>query len=638
MGFPLTPIKWECNKPNKFAVCDIEAHKWIRFKLIGFYDGETYQYFKCMSEFFDFLAVEHSKTIEANKKGEIKMKIFAHFGGKYDFNFLLQELALELDETWKIGDLIPRGSGILCFDAYYKNITVSFFDSSALLPFSLAKLTESFGVECKKGSFDFDKWDGQITQELLDYLEDDCKGLYQVLEAFYKWPLIKFAGASVTMASQAMKVFRTFMKEELWPLPRHADAFIRQGYFGGRTEIFKPYFEQKKGGLPLLPFDANSLYPAVMRENEFPGNFDCFSFKYDGSKMGFFEAEVEVPHDMYVPPLGTMFAVPTMTEHWKKGKKSEKMVATEKFIFPTGKFSGIWSTAELEYAKTLGVKVLKTGRGCYLKNAGYLFKEFIDTLYEMRMQAQKICDGVGDVLTKLLMNSLYGKFGIVLERELLTIDRGQSGVIPDIEIKKGKKSIRLCKTETKLNTFSNVGISAWVTSLSRIKMHKFYMECERELWYTDTDSLYTTKRFTDSTELGFLKWEGKTVIPQAAFLLPKTYMLRADKNCFDVIDDKGKKVKSSTKIVMKGFDKKKIRHFTIEDFMTALEGDLKLITSQQTSKFCTFRTAMRKGAFLAMTEDSTRTLKTRYDKRRIVKTKNGYDTVPLHIVDGKITN
>ena len=90
---------------------------------------------------------------------------------------------------------------------------------------------------------------------------------------------------------------------------------------------------------------------------------------------------------------------------------------------------------------------------------------------------------------------------------------------------------------------------------------------------------------------------------------------------------------------MKGFDRKKIHNFTVNDFMTALEGDLKLMTAKQSSKFCTFKTAMRKGKFLAMMDEGQRSLKTKYDKRRIFKKPNGeYDTIPLHIEDGKVTN
>jgi hypothetical protein len=109
-------------------------------------------------------------------------------------------------------------------------------------------------------------------------------------------------------------------------------------------------------------------------------------------------------------------------------------------------------------------------------------------------------------------------------------------------------------------------------------------------------------------------------------MLPKTYAI-------EIEDKKNEVIK---KLVMKGFDKKKIAKFTIDDFMTAMEGDMRLLTAEQPEKFCTFRTAMRKGKFLAMMEPSSRSLKTKYDKRRIVKINGEYDTVPLHIQDGKV--
>lgn len=630
MAFALEPLILPNTKPNVFAVLDIEAHKWINFKVLGFYDGEIFQEFRDLGEFFDFLVYEYSEQFDGDKKGKKKFKIFAHFGGKYDFNFLLEWLCVHAGKEWEVGELLPRGSGLLCFDAYFRkktkdgkyfDIAVSFYDSSALLPFSLANLTKSFDVPHKKGHVDFEKWDGKVTPDIIEYLKDDCRGLYEVLERFYNWPLIQFSGPSVTMASQALKVFRTFMEKPIYPLSKSADEFVRRAYFGGRTEIFKPYFESD-GKQMLKAWDVNSLYPSVMMDFAYPGNMDSFTYDYDPKAFGFFEAEVEVPDDMYVPPLGTIIEVPTEV---KDNKGRVKVVSSKKFVFPTGRFSGYWSTKELEYARSVGVKIRKTGKGVIFKSAGFLFKDYIEQLYKMRLDAKKKGDGVTDILAKLLMNSTYGRFGLNTERESLVIDSGQEGVIPDLEMKLGKgKVFRLAREPKELNTFTNVGISAWVTSLARIRMHEFYMKCGENLWYTDTDSLYTTKSFKDSGKLGELKFEGE--FKKACFLLPKTYALESENEKHELVK----------KITMKGFDRKKIANFTVDDFLTALEGDMRLISAKQPEKFSTFRTAMRKGKFLAMMEESDRTLKTKYDKRRIVKTRNGYDTIPLHIRNGEI--
>jgi hypothetical protein len=54
---------------------------------------------------------------------------------------------------------------------------------------------------------------------------------------------------------------------------------------------------------------------------------------------------------------------------------------------------------------------------------------------------------------------------------------------------------------------------------------------------------------------------------------------------------------------MKGFEKKKIRHFTFNDFKHYLTGELKTLKITQAPKFATFKTALRKGRFLCMNFD-----------------------------------
>jgi hypothetical protein len=536
--------------------------------------------------------------------------IFAHFGGIYDFLFILKAALEESDCGYKIGTMIPRGSGLLCIEVIklrknpqgqvYED-KIMFRDSSALLPFGLARLTESFKVQHKKQEFDFSNWDGTVTPKLLSYLKDDCRGLYECLEAFFNWELIQRSGGAYTMASQALKVFRLFMYKEIRSLKEPIDLFIRQAYFGGRTEIFKPEYHGKK---KLYCYDVNSLYPFVMRNNDFPTNFKRWTLTYDPEAMGFYEATVEVPKDMYLPPL------PYVAE----------MERSKKLIFPTGKFSGVWSTIELEYARSLGVKILSTGRGALFHNGGPIFKGYIDTLYEMRMDAKAKGDGVGDVLTKLLMNSLYGRFGLNTDREQILFDDFTKGLKFHSEInieKDGKeKCYRLMTKPVKLEqTFTNVSISAWVTSLSRIHMHKLMWPARKELYYTDTDSLFTTKKMKTGNKLGELKEEYSC--NKAIFLLPKTY----------VVEGEG----DFKKLAMKGFDRRKINNFTYKDFYTALEGDLRHMRVTHDEKFAKFKTAAKKGNLTTLLPEQDKAIRSLYDKRKIMKKGRKWDTQPLHI-------
>ena len=629
MGWPLSPFRGdkglEAQKP--FYVCDIEAYQWKKFRVIGHYDGDEFRHFTKLHDYFTFI------SSDAEDK-----QIFAHYGGVYDFNFLLDYLLLrDKEKRFRVGVLIPRGSGLLCFDVFYKHdfedgstkeVKLSFNDSSALLSFGLKSLSTSFGVKHKKGSFDFEKWDGKVTAELLLYLKDDCRSLYEVIQRYRNWPLVRRAGAATTMASQAMKIYRCFMRDDIMPLSKSADDFVRQAYFGGRTEIFKPYFD---GGekQKLKNFDVNSLYPFTMLENEYPVASLGFTYKYNPEVLGIYHVEVEVPESMYIPVLGAVTLVPSVqVEIDKKGRRKEFKNLSNKFIFPTGRFTGYWTTSELEYAKKMGVKIHKVYRGIQFRNGGKIFERYITTLYEMRLRAKKEGDGVTDIICKLLMNSLYGRFGMNPHKENIDIFIGGKMDGAWRYLKNDMNEIvSLVKKNIELGSFSNSAISCFVTSNSRILMHQHYTKLDNKIWYTDTDSLFTTKNISTSDKLGDLKLEYEA--KRACFILPKTYITESEKESGELYK----------KITMKGFEKKKVQEFTIEDFQNSLEGEIGLLTAKNSEKFCRWKTAIRKGEFLSMMDEQQRTIRSKYDKRRIFKTSSGdYDTEPLHIEDGEVVN
>ena len=598
----LTPLfvnEESTKKPIREWVLDIETSKWTKFIVGGLYDGEKFYHFKTCEEMMKFFTLHDER----------EHKVWAHFGGVFDFLFCLKAL-IEIEGA-VIKDMVPRGSGLLCFKAVLKRklrggavveTIIHFTDSSALLPHSLGSLTEAFGVEHKKMDFDYESIT-KITPELLEYLKYDCVGLFEVLMAFKNWPLIADAGMKTTMASQALQVLRTFLTEPIHGLGRNYDAFVRASYVGGRTEPFKPAFSKEYSDKPLYCFDVNSLYPYVMLHNAFPSKCLGYSFDYDPEQMGFWDATVEVPKDMYIPPLAVMAEV--------KGQK--------KLVFPTGRFSGRWSTIELEYAASIGVKIIKIGQGLIFESGGKFFAPYIQTLWDIRCKAPK--NSVHNIIAKLLMNSCYGRFGLNKDKEEILFDDGSLGLkeLRELVADNGK-TYRLMTKAKRINTYTNVAVAAWVTSLSRIHMHKLYLQCGDQgsrLWYTDTDSLYTDVMLPTGEGLGQLKLEYKS--SSAYFLLPKTYMAEG------MDGDKAFK-----KIVMKGFDKKKIQHFSADDFFTALEGDVRKLRIEVPERFARLKGALRQGKFVTMMPASHKSIQSTYSKRTLYKGKNGlWDSKPL---------
>ena len=600
MASTLDPIK---RKPSRklFGTCDIESQNWIDFVVIGCFDDRGFFEFgydnNGIEAFFQHIFDEREDEYFDTQTKYQCNTYFGHFAGKFDFLFLLDYVVKS--NKYHFDSAIPRGSSILCFKIKYGDRTVQFWDSSALLQFSLRKLTSSFQVKSLKGETDYNfirhSYDNEdyslelfkkddfivyyedepvdelplnydkkkvgyelkddhlyleadkITRhhiyerwELIAYLKNDCEGLHQVLERFYSWPLIEKAGSAMTVASQAQKILRTYLVSPIKGLEKDEDEFARKSYFGGRTEIFKPCYKDETGAKTLYCYDVNSLYPSVMRRFDFPTSVSGRSTTFDPDSLAIWHCKVRVPK-MHIPPLPV-----------KHGGK---------LIFPVGVFEGHWTTHELNMAMKYGTEIIQVYDGMLFNNGGKIFSEFITDLYKIRTDNPTDKDHpdfkpdniVNNILAKLIMNSSYGRFGISDEKEMIGWEEGEDNERPfhEVTMENGKTFMMVNKT-VELRGFSNVAIASYVTSYARIEMFEYYQKCGETLYYTDTDSIYTTKRFKDSFVLGGVKCEEST--SEGVFLLPKTYI-------------------TDNKLKMKGFEKKTLK-FNFDDFVNALQGDL----------------------------------------------------------------
>jgi hypothetical protein len=535
--------------------------------MMGYYDGETYQYFGTLKRFIKFII-----------NNETPKDIYAHNGGKFDFMFILKELVKHPEI--QIVSIIPRGSSLLSIEIRIGDRKVIFRDSLALLSFSLKKLTEAFEVPVKKGEWDHSTTQ-KITPELVEYNKSDCIGLWQVLHKFWDQDIIKKAGPANTIAGQALKVFQTFIETDHDACSKTVDHFVRKAYFGGRTEIFKPIHNTKQ---KLYEYDINSMYPYVMKAQEYPVGKGIFTFQEIPNKLGVYEAEVLCPQSLHVPVLGILY--------------------NGKYCFPAGRFKGRWTSCELELARSKGYEV-KILRGVYWEKSAKIFEGYVDTLYSLRQQATK--GSVQDIVCKLLLNSLYGRFALNTDRENITLDMKEA-TKEYLTLKFGNVDIELFKKEVKLDTWTYSPWSVFVTSYARIHLYGFL---DTDLCYTDTDSLFTTQIKETSTELGGLKLENEYA--SAVFLLPKTYSLEGAKR----------------KIAMKGFERNLMNQVSHDDFVQFFEGELKMLSVKRGPKFCSFKTALKQNKFVTMDKGQIKEIKSKYDKRIIYRHDNQWLTRPI---------
>ena len=652
----LNPIKERKSEIQlDMATFDIETHEWTNFIVGGFYCLKTDTYFtnESMIGLLDSM-MEHCE------KNKIKT-VFAHAGGKFDFNFLLDAVFnYPVRDHYCFERMIPRGSGMLSLTIVNEmtNYKVTFRDSLALFPTSLRDLGKALGVEVQKESVDFkyikDAYEnfnyikklfsdefidstglkrkrntvfyngievktfhsrllaqklsyeseetGDIYRiynkdDVLSYLKADCVSLAQCLNKFYSIDFIQKAGAAFTIAGQSVKVFQTYLKKPIFRSSVKEDAFVRLAYFGGRTEIFKHIFDNnydleanelkfdnktlkalsKQKGKTIYCYDVNSLYPTVMHKHNYPTRFLGFSKKkkdYDPNGYGVWHCKVRVPTTLKIPPLGI--------QHTFEDR-------TSKLIFPTGEFEGHWTIYELEYAKRLGVEILEFYEGAIYAQGEPIFKEFIGDMYARRLKAQKEGDETTRFIVKLIMNSTYGKLGQVT-KDKKSIEPFDIGLeeYRTVFNRRGERILLGQKLSDPSTMFSKVIIPCYVTSYARVYMHREMMKAgEDNVFYTDTDSIFTTTEMETGDELGAMKEEYKS--NGAVFVLPKTYSID------DIIGAKKKSKKT-----MKGMTGKMAATFSHRDFYEYQLSFTSEMKAYAPEKFDTIKTAMRKGCFLSM--------------------------------------
>ena len=242
---------------SDFCVFDIESYNFNEVYAIGMYNGKEYT---------SHIAKPIKNRIRNNNifikflldNLENNSKTYAHYGGSFDFLFILdyvnscndsEIVSIKLINS-KIGKLIIR----------YENKILEFLDSSLILPASLYNLTKDFDVVHKKLKLDYDL--GLEDSRLAEYLRNDCMGLYEVLEA-------SKLTDRLTIASNSMNTFLNNFYNRRFDLKVSnnsdtQDSIFREGYIGGRVELYKKY------GISLNYYDVNSLYPYVMRKNKYP--------------------------------------------------------------------------------------------------------------------------------------------------------------------------------------------------------------------------------------------------------------------------------------------------------------------------------------------------------------------------------
>lgn len=159
-----------------------------------------------------------------------------------------------------------------------------------------------------------DVWDFKL--ESLSYLSKDLISLYQILQKVNKALFLDFnvkMSNCLTVSKMSYEIFSKYYLSVDKPIPhinkKSIYRDIKLGYYGGNTEVYKPYGEN------LYYYDVNSLYPYVSL-NDMVG-LECYRQEYINEKanlnelFGFFYCDIQAPKDNYlgILPVRTMTGI-----------------------------------------------------------------------------------------------------------------------------------------------------------------------------------------------------------------------------------------------------------------------------------------------------------------------------------------
>jgi len=198
--------------------------------------------------------------------------------------------------------------------------------------------------------------------------------------------------APTTISQHAMNAYRhRFMPTKIYIHTREAATAIeRAAYAGGRCDCLELGVVKRS---PIYLLDVNSFYPSVMAHHAYPVKLAWSGQRVSPAGLG----RIIEDHS----------AVATVT--LETDRPWYPVRAREGLVFPVGRFDTALATPELDLALRYGHLAAVESAAVY--EQADLFTDYVDHFYSVKTEAEKAGDALMRQHAKLMLNTLYGKFG-----------------------------------------------------------------------------------------------------------------------------------------------------------------------------------------------------------------------------------
>lgn len=401
---------------------------------------------------------------------------------------------------------------------------VEFYDSLKLFPnFSVEKIATAFNLPIRKLEIDYKKYRPvgyELTEEEIAYIRNDVEIVARALKEMFDRGLTQ-----MTIASNAIKNFRDNFKgfRKTYPLlPLEVDKDIRKSYKGGFTYVNDIWKEKEVGKGIVL--DVNSLYPSCMSSPyELPfGQPIMFEGKYKDDPS----------YPLYVQSITCAFEIKKNKIPSIQIKNSLSFIPNEYVKSSKGKFITLYLTKpdyELFLSQYHVYNPTYNGGWKFMAAVGN-FDGYINYWTEQKIKASKEGNAPLRSISKLMLNSCYGKLGTSGEGRKKKPFLDSNGVLKFEFLPKETRETLYVAAASYITSYGRLRT---ITTSQIIRDYTIEKYGEDRYYYSDTDSIHAGLTDDDlealkdiikidDYKLGY--WAKEAEFDRALFIRQKCYI------------------------------------------------------------------------------------------------------------------
>lgn len=385
---------------------------------------------------------------------------------------------------------------------------VKIVDSFKLLPFKVARIAKDFHLPILKGEIDYKlrrPKGHKPTEEELAYIFNDVDIVAMAMKQMYERGLKKLTIGACALAwyKQTTRHF-----EHYFPKPDY-DHDIRQGYRGGWT-FANPIYQGKDMGEGIV-LDVNSLYPWVMSDK------DCL-LPYGAGVWFKGEYKPDKYYPIYIQHLSCQFELKPRHLPTLQVKGDPRFRSTDYLGSSHGCIVDLCLTnVDLELMKEhYNLYNVEYHSGWKFKGKGGIFADYVNFWTAQKIKAKKEHNYAMYIVSKLLLNSLYGKFGTNPRADIKEPRVEESGAVTwHVKQQDPRDPVYL-------------PVAMFVTAWARNKTIRAAQKVIDRFLYADTDSLHLIgteippELEVDKYKLG--AWDHEATFKRARYLHAKCYL------------------------------------------------------------------------------------------------------------------